>query len=137
MAPPPTLVLSTAIGTPNDFIPIYLRKHYKRNFGGMLAVLLSLAFEAWFPFEVAQLIKIVNQRTNEYITQEKFDDEMNKIYAITIVVALITLVAEWTASDLNRVMALGISKQLRYDLFFNFFERCPKLHQEVDKDKSL
>ena len=49
---------------------------------------------------------------------------------------MVSIFCEWVCSDLLRVGAVSIAKELRYDMFLCYFRKCTRFTNPVDKEKN-
>lgn len=55
---------------------------------------------------------------------------------VILITAFVSVISEWFRSDLYKVGAVSVSKEMRYDLYVNYFQKCSKLTLPIDKEKS-
>jgi ABC-type multidrug transport system fused ATPase/permease subunit len=53
-----------------------------------------------------------------------------------LITGFVSVVSEWFRSDLFKVGAITVTKEMRYDMYINYFAKCSKLTLQVDKEKS-
>lgn len=53
-----------------------------------------------------------------------------------MITAVVSIISEWFRSDLFKVGAVTVTKEMRYDLYVNYFQKCAKFTQPIDQEKS-
>jgi len=53
---------------------------------------------------------------------------------IVLISGCVAIVAEHIQTDLFKVTAGRMAKEMRYDLFHCYFKKCAKLDTKIDKD---
>lgn len=138
--PPPVL---PSVDHSRDFNdPTKVLQTYKKRQSCSIAIanlvtLASSCFEVVLPLLLGHYVDIANQRAT--LSEAEYDDKRTTLLMWAGIAGAVTVFAELIAGALWRSISSKLAKQLRYDLYYCYFQKCLRVQapSEINKSESL
>ena len=86
--------------------------------------ILSLAFDLYLPFAIGIYANICNQKLNGWISDDDYNTKLQEIELMILIFLGTSALCDSISAYLIKGAAAKISKEMRYDLYICYHQKC-------------